>query len=374
MKKILFLINTLGDGGAERVLVDLVNHLDRALFHVTVQTVLDVGVRKKELAEDIEYRTIIRTENSRLRNFCAKLITKIIPPQLVYFLFVKNDYDIEIAFLEGLPTKIIAASCNKKGRKIAWIHTDLCEYPDSVRAYSSFHACRKAYKQFDQIVGVSRDVAAQFKNKFAWKKENINVLYNVIDDKRIQEYARENTGIPSKSGILRVTTCGRLIKQKAFDRLLRIHKRLIDEGLHHELWILGEGPERETLEAYILEHNLNRTVSLCGFFSNPYPYFANSDLFVCSSVAEGYSIVMTEACLLGIPVLTTKVSGAEDPPECPRYSQICENDEESLYHALKQILENPQLLEQYKTEMKAKSVFFSMSNQMKVIEDFLCTE
>lgn len=371
MKKILFLINTLSDGGAERVLVDLVNAMDKTKFDITVQTIIDIGPRKQGLSGDVNYKTIIKARNPFIRRILAAIITRIISAKLVYRIFVKSDYDIEVAFIEGLPTKIISAS-NAKSKKFAWVHTDLIRYSDSFKLYSSHNACKKVYEKYNRIIGVSEDVIAQFKTKLEWKKENTFVVYNVNNDKRIQALSKETIPDLKKKDAVTFISCGRLTEQKGFDRLLRIHKRLIDEKFKCELWIVGGGVEYDKLNDYITENNLNDSVTLFGFQSNPYKYMANADVFVCSSNAEGYSTVVTEAIILQLPVITVKVAGAEEPKECLRYNILCENSEEELYEKMKYVLENPELISEFKAELHEKIGYFSMEKQVKKIEKMLC--
>ena len=131
MKKILFFINTLNGGGAEKALVDMVNHLDPEKFQITVQTFLDTGVYKAALGEHIQYKSILKQKHPVIKRICSAVLTRILPPKILYNLFVKADYDYEIAYLEGFPTKIIASSTNQKSYKIGWLHTDLVHSRDS---------------------------------------------------------------------------------------------------------------------------------------------------------------------------------------------------------------------------------------------------
>ena len=98
MKKILFFINTLHGGGAEKVLVDLVNNMDPEKYLNTVQTLIDKGVHKNALKDHVQYKSILK--NAKL----SKWVIKLMPAKLVYNLVVKDNYDYEVAFLEGYPT------------------------------------------------------------------------------------------------------------------------------------------------------------------------------------------------------------------------------------------------------------------------------
>lgn len=370
MKKILFLITTLGNGGAEKVLVDMVNNLDKSKFEITVQTIINTGERRYELSQNVKYKSVVSTKSKFIKKIAVNLIYKILPAKWVYNLFVKGNYDIEVAFLEGFPTKIIANSTNKNSKKIAWVHTDLVNFFDSANDFVSFEENKKAYEKFNSIVGVSQGVVDKFTERFNWEKDNTYVLYNVNEQREILQKAKQNVNIKSNNKI-HIVACGSLLKQKGFDRLLRVHSQLLKDGLMHDLWIVGEGEERKNLEKYIKENKLTDTVTLFGFQKNPYSIIAKADLFVCSSVAEGYSTVVTEAYILGVPIITVNVSGMNEPKECPRYSVLCENDEHSLYLAIREVLQNPEKIEQFKNNMKLNTKYFTAKYQIQQIEEFL---
>ena len=130
-------------------------------------------------------------------------------------------------------------------------------------------------------------------------------------------------------------------------RLLQAHKQLLDEGLEHNLWILGDGPERETLERYVAENNLNGSVWMPGFIENPYPFMREADLLACSSVFEGFSTFLTEGVILGKPVITTDVSGAYELLGDSVYGLIVENDDEAFCKGFSKMMLDDQLREHY---------------------------
>ena len=131
-------------------------------------------------------------------------------------------------------------------------------------------------------------------------------------------------------------------------RLLQAHKKLIDDGLFHNLWIVGEGAEHEKLQKYIDDENLSDSIKLFGFDSNPYKYMYRSDMFVCSSFSEGMSTVCTEALLLGVPVISTRVNGADEIISDNKCGIVVDNNETALYEGMKNILTNRDRISDYK--------------------------
>lgn len=372
MKKILFLIPSLQGGGAEKALVDLVNSLDQSRYEITVQTILNQSEHAGLLREGIRYRSVIRSKNAFINRCLLSAIIRFIPAKRLYRCRVSDAYDTEVAFLEGISTKIIAAAKNETSRKLAWVHTDLMEFPDSIRQFKSFQENLAAYEQFDAVACVSQAVKERFLKRFGSACSDLRTVYNVVNDEEIRRLAQQKPDVERPdSEIPLLVSCGRLVRQKGFDRLIRIHRRLLDEGVNHRLWIIGEGPERAALEQLIAEYDLHHTAQLLGYRSNPYPLLRQASLFVCSSVAEGYSLVITEAVILGVPVISTDVAGAHEPAACQRCSIVTENREDALYDAIYQTLTNPEQLNRYREETKRKSAFFKTGALMQDVERFL---
>ena len=367
MKKVFFLIGSLQGGGAEKVLIDTVNCLDPEKYEITVQTLFDDGVHKERLSDKVRYKTIVKTKFALIKKAFGKLLFFYLPTSAVYDFFIKDSYDYEIAFLEGLPTKLISKSTERNSKKIAWVHTDLKDNPDSYRAFGSPQKEQAAYECFDKVFCVSKAVEATFVEKYAPEKPKVGTQYNILDDGAILEASKENVILPTELRPCLISV-GRLTQQKGYDRLLRIHKRLMEEGLMHSLLIIGEGELRAEFEKYIEENDLSKSAFLLGFQKNPYKYISKADAFVCSSYAEGFSTVVTESVLCGTPVIATDVSGNREPQEAPRCSVIVENNEEALYGALYEVIMNPARLEEYRKSLWIKQAWVSKMNLLVAFE------
>ncbi len=336
--KLLFLINTLKGGGAEKVLVDMVNSMDSERFDITVQTIGDSGVHREALGARIHYKSIVKVKNGFLYKLFMYLVQFVLPPKLVYNWFVRQDYDFEVSYLEGVPAKILSGSTNKKAKRYAWIHTDMyTNFSAHQKIYKDVAKHKKMYDVFDKIICVSQGAKEGFIKRFG-ETENIEVLCNLYNDKHILASAKEEqTAIPEED-TFKIISVGRLTEVKGFDRLLKVHKRLVDEGLMHKLYILGEGEKRAELEAYIRENALESSVRLLGFSKNPYKYMQACDLFVCSSYAEGLSTVVAETLILGKPVVSTQVAGADELLAHDKAGMLVENSEQGIYDGIKTML------------------------------------
>lgn len=364
MLKVLFFIESLGGGGAEKVLIDLVNHMDQAKFDITVQT-LWPSENQKKLAAGIRYRSAFKIEN-RMNIFRMRLESAL---GLTYLLHLKDNYDIEVAYLECGSTKILSSSTNRKAAKIAWVHSDLSvKMADVLETFVKKASLQ--YAKYDRVVCVSEDSLSSFRRLFG-RKIQTDVIYNTIDDEKI----REQSAAPLPAGISKrrrtLLSLGRLSREKAYDRLLRVHKRLLEEGYEHDLWILGEGDLRPELERFIKDNQLEESGRLMGFQENPYPFMQAADLLVCSSQYEGFSTFITEGLILGKPIVTTNCAGMRELLGASEFGLITENSEKGLYEGLKQLLEDQERLKSFELAASKRGTVFSASSLATQTERFL---
>lgn len=364
MIKILFFIPTLTGGGAEKVLCNLVNNMDKSQFDITVQTI-EQCKPEKFLADGIHYKAVNRCKTAFGRKIffywfrlCAEL-------KLAYRFFVKDNYDIEVAYLETIATKIIAQSCNKSAAKIAWVHCDL-----SLKANTTGNnkKLRNQYAAFDRIVCVSHAAQRGFHKLFGANFAT-TVLHNVIDDEKILELANQEVNENQNIFEKRLIAVGRLSLQKNFKYLIDTCGNLRDAGYQFHLSILGEGPERENLEKQIENLNLTENIELRGFCENPYPYMKNADIIVCSSLYEGLSTVIQEALILGKPVVTTPCTGMKELLGDSEYGLIAEDSENGLFNALSLMFDNRNLEKYYGGKATERKENFEKKNVLKQTEE-----
>lgn len=376
-QNLLFLIESLSGGGAEKVLSVLLKHIDKTKFNVTLCTIVDTGIYAAEIRKYVNYTSVLG--NPQKKGLLGKILYKILylliyrflPSQLIYTLFIPKKNDIEIAFVEGFCTKILSHSTNKKAQKIAWVHTDLINNHWITSVYKNEKEEKQSYQKYNKIIGVSNTATNAINQLY-----NIHTaitLYNPIENDNIIKRANEFISLPPKTQSIRMVTVGRFVPQKAYDRLLRVINRLYENGYSIELWILGDGEQRPMLEEYIQTHSLYEIVTLWGFQKNPYPYLKHSDIFVCSSVSEGYSTAVTEALILELPVITTACSGMDELLLNGKCGLITDNTEEDLYLGIKKCLDHPDILSAYKTQIKQRNKEFELSNRISQIENMFCS-
>lgn len=365
MKKILFLIPNLGGGGAEKVLVNLVNNLDKSKYDITIRTLFKSGVNSKHLHSDIH---LIEGQFKQFRGNIHLL--KLFSPKFLYGFFIKGKYDIVISYLEG-PTARIVSGCNDKTIKtVSWIHIEHANIKSLSHSFRSVKEAKKCYGKYDLIVCVANTVKDNFLQISELKNKCV-VLYNTNETDLIENKSREKME-KVFSDKLNVISIGRLMPQKGYDRLIKVHSNLINEGIEHHIYILGTGEELDNLKKLIRECRVEETFHFLGFLDNPYKYLKNADLFVCSSRKEGFSTAVTEALVVGTPVVSTCCSGAyELLGYNNEYGIVTENSEEGIYNGLKQMISNKDLLEHYKKQAEIRGKGFNKENTILAVQDML---
>ncbi|MBR5498052.1 MAG: glycosyltransferase [Clostridia bacterium] len=366
MIKILFLIHDLGHGGAEKVLVNLVNYMDKDKFDITVMTLFDEGVNKQFLASHIKYKSCFKKSfrgNSHFMKFFS--------PTLLHKIFIKDIYDIEIAYLEGPSARVISGCKNKTTKLISWIHIEQKSKKRAARSFRSYNESVDCYSKFSKIICVSEGVRSDFSELYPLL--NTDVLYNTNETEKIVSLSNEivdNSNFNNLS--IKIIGVGKLLKNKGFDRLARIHCKLRKEGYNIHSYVLGVGDQKKSITDYIKSQDEESTFTLLGYDTNPYKFVSKADLFICSSHSEGFSTAATEALIVGTPVCTVEVAGMKEMlGENNEYGIVTENNEEALYEGIKSLLDNPDLLKHYKEKAIERGKFFSTEKTVKAVEDML---
>ena len=373
MKKILFFIESLANGGAEKVLSDMICNLDSFGYDIAVCTVTDGGVYQNKVSNSCKYYSFLKMEDyysGGLKKILFFIKTKAIyklPAKLIYRRFIREKYDIEVAFIEGFATKLIAASSNVQSKKIAWVHTDMEKNTYADKYHRTVKSQILTYKKYHKIVCVSQDVKEIFERKFKIN-ENTCVLYNLINEGKIIELSKQSIMIKKRKSIL-LCAIGIIEKEKGYIRLLKCVNKVVEKYKDFEIWIIGEGSLRNELEEYIKVHKLDDNIILLGFQKNPYKYLNCCDAFICSSYAEGFSTAATESLILGKPVFTVNCSGMQELIGDSKCGDIVPNNDNALFELLQKIVSKQYPLEEYKNSAIIRSQKFKMSMRLKELHD-----
>ena len=339
MKKIVFGITGLTLGGAERTLVDIANRLCYR-YEVTIFCLYAGGELEKELSSKIKVIHICKKRYDELNKFEKKyMVLKILfSTKFLYKTYIWRKFDKEIAFLEGPITRIFSVGKDKK-RKIAWVHNDISKvFGKSFKSKLKAFFDKFIYKKYGTLVFVSNDNLKKFESKYKTKNDK-KVIYNFIYTYEVLKKSNSKVEVDFDEKTTNFVSVCRLVEQKAVDRLINVHSKLIENGLMHNFYIIGDGPKKAELESLIKEKKVQATFHLLGKRENPYPYIKEADYFCLLTYFEGYPMVLEEAKILDKYILITNTA-ARETVENYNKSKIFENTEEGIYEGLKNILMN----------------------------------
>ena len=361
--RICFGITKLDIGGAERVLVDITNELSKE-YDITIFSIYGGGELEKELNPKI--KKICLFKNKKENDFIP--IYVLICGKLIYNRFLKGKFDIDIAFLEGPITRIFSHKGNK--RKIAWVHNDIDQvFGNNTKAKIKKYIDKWTYRKYDKIIFVSNHNKKSFEEIYGKIAQRI-VIYNYIDKERVLNLSKKN--IKEKDLIYRnrneknFIVVSRLVKQKAIDRLIRVHKRLIEERFKHKIYVIGEGKEKELLKKMCKDLRVENSFIFLGKKENPYSYLKEADFFALLSYFEGYGMVLEEAKILNKTILVTNTAAKEAVMDYDK-KIIIENNEDAIFNEMKKVLQGNYVF----LEEKGNSYKYENKNILNKIKNIL---
>jgi glycosyltransferase involved in cell wall biosynthesis len=320
-KKVLFITPELNLGGTEKAFIGLANTMPR---------------------DKIDMEVCILKHGGLLEDFLDKDL-----PQCSLETAYKKCYDAVISCAQWIHPDLWVKKIRAK-RRIQWIHTDMYEFH-----YEFPLSLKKNCVGIDDFVCISQKAGDGFKKVHPNLSSKTHVIFNVVDTKLIKKEAELSVqDIKRGDGILNVLTVSRLSEEKGIARCLRVHKRLRDEGFNFRWYIVGEGNQRGYIEGLIQKEGLQNQFILLGLKMNPYPYMKACDIFVLASSVEGCPLVITEAQILGLPILATDVGGIPQQIHSGVNGLVVKNDEQEIYLGLKRLLTHQALREKFSCSLK----------------------
>lgn len=372
-KKILFIINNLASGGAEKVLIDMLNNFDYLRFDVELLLIWKEGVYLQDVPKGVKVKSVYSKPLSLREKINYNLFVKF-GALYGYKQSIKSKvsrkYDIIVSFLEGMSLKYHSYIVDRAKKNISWVHTDLLNNHYTVGRLFTESLEKQAYEKMDDIVFVSNDAKTQFEKLYPDNIIKKAVILNPIDYDYISSYRKEYN-LRCENRCFNIVSVGRLVSVKVYDRLIRLAKRLREDNSNFSITIIGEGRERDKLESLIVEYGLQNYVSLPGFLKPPYSKMAEADLFLMTSLAEGYPLVLCEAFCLGLPVVSTKTTGPIELIDKNKYGLLVDHDDESIYQGVKRMIDDEQLRLHYHKMSLERAKMFNIKETMNQIDDVL---
>lgn len=317
-KKILFVIDSLTCGGAEKSLVSLLPLLDKEKYEVSLWMLSPIGPFVSLVPKDvriIEQPSYNRFEQLKLRmgRFYYSLLIRVMRLLNIKehgaetlwkcigwaYKIPKGEWDVVFAYQQGFPTYLVAEKF-KATKKFAWVNVNIFAAGYNTQFNGKF------YQSFNVIVPVSQmlsDLLIEMMPKF---KDKYNLIYDILNPNLIRDYSQLDVPKLNKTvdDWVFVTT-GRLVPQKGHDIAVKAASVLKQHGIKFHWYFVGEGPERTNIERWKKDLGVDEEVVLLGLQTNPYAYMAQADVYVQTSKFEGFGLTIGEAKILGKPVVST---------------------------------------------------------------------
>lgn len=322
-KRVLFLIDSLTCGGAEKSLISLLPLLDYSQIDVDLLMFKRGGVFEKYVPQQVRVIShrlygsgFVDRLSQRLHQMCFswnlrfgkkrhgaethwRAMHQAVMP-------LERQYDVAIAYQQGMPTFFLATKVNA-AKKVAWINADV------LAAGYDMDYCKQFYDKMDAVVAVSQKLFDLLSARASWMQDKLHCVYDIINPEVVRTLAQEQvTDMNPVGDALSIVTVGRLTKPKNHLLALDAAHILKENGLDFKWYFVGEGEMRTALEQRITDLGLAENVILLGLKENPYPYMAKADVYVQTSAFEGFGMTIAEAKMLQRPVVSTNFDVIHD--------------------------------------------------------------
>ena len=381
MKKILFMIINMNIGGTEKALLNMIAEMPRDRFDISILMLEEYGGFLEYIPKDINikyldyYKDIECILNNPPQQVCKYLIkkgrvikginillihiiSKIKGERSNFFKYVLKsypdileEYDIAVAYAGPMDfISYFVANKVKAKKKLQWVHFDVSK----IGLNRKF--AEKIYSKFDKIFVVSNEGKKKLVDLIPKLSEKVDTFFNIISSNLILKQADEYIGFNDNYNGIRILTVGRLTHEKGQDLCIKALKKLKDDGYNVKWYCVGDGAYKKNYEDLVKENKLEENFIFLGSKVNPYIYMKECDIYVQPSRHEGYCITLGEARCFGNPIVTTSFTGANEQIENETTGLVCDISEEGIYKAIKRLLDDDNLREDIRRNLKDENV------------------
>lgn len=376
MKRVLFIMPALPGGGAEKVLIDILKNLNSSKYQLTLLLEYNDGVYTSSVPENVEIIYLYKRSNIWLERFhrglgiikCYHLFHSLIYQFAFKWLLRGRQFDTIVSFMEGEAVRIHSYLNKKAEKHISWIHIDFKKKHWSLDFFRNKKHEYICYSMMDNIVFVSDDARRSFLDVYNIDARKCKIIYNLIDKEDIIQLSQTQE---IKKDDLTICMVGRLNPQKRYDRALQAVKQLKEGGYKFQLWILGIGELEQELKSQCETLGVSDVCQFKGFVKPPYPYMNEADIFLNTSEAEGYPLVLCEALCLGLPIVATDITGAHEILDQSRYGILVKENVDDICIGVQKLLEDKDLRKEYSNKALLRSEMFSVQSIIKDIDNIL---
>lgn len=372
---VLFRHRSMEMGGVEKVLLSMLNNLDRGKFEMSVALNLNQGELRNSFPKNIPVKTLAKGKEDFPKN---KILNKIAFASrgLKLLLFRKfpiisdkfilnNDADVEIATGYTMFSDVLNSS-NKKSKKIGWLHSDL-----SMPGWEPYREkVLSQLQKFDYIIYGSQQCKDVLTEKFPEiKLPPGKVVRNAIP---IEELKKKSEEFPVNfENLPTFVSVGRLHYRKGYRKLVEAHKMLLDKGFPHQIIVIGDGEDRELLENRAKELGVESSFKFLGTLLNPYPYVKNADFYIMPSETEGWPLIIAETLILQKPIIATSVGGVPEMISHKKNGFLVNSEIEKLAEAMRTFLTDKELVGKISENLKESEKQFDNAEIFRAVEEII---
>ncbi|MFR6064423.1 MAG: glycosyltransferase [Eubacterium sp.] len=359
MKKILFVVKNMNIGGVEKSLISLLNTISKDEYQVDILLLEKSGGFLNQIPSWVnviifdEYKNIKNAVNSpplkvikskfneanktqAIELLISYALSKLFRNSKYYYRQVfkhikklDTKYDVAVAYssIINYLTWIVCYHV-KATKKIGWIHFDISKLNYDKNLFLNLH------NQMDKIYVVSEEALTIFCKNFPQLKSKCEVKYNVIDKKNILDLSKVEVENLRQSNEIIIMTLGRIEKEKGQDIIPEVAQSLKEKGIIFKWYLIGDGTQKKVIEEDVKKRGLSENVIFLGTKSNPYPYLRQADIYVQTSVHEGFCITLAEAKIFSNAIISTDFTGATEQLKAHDNSYVVQRNKEAFTNAI----------------------------------------
>lgn len=359
-KKMIIYMSKISVGGMERALINLINQSNFTKnYDITLYVLYS---QEQKYLEELQSKVNVKLLWEKKWSILGKLVCAIkMASYLIKLKLTKNKYDVAICYpYQHRILSILTRNTSKNN--IIFIHNNLkVRYGDSLEKQKK----KLQYDKFSKVVCVSNDALNIFREIYPEYQGKSITINNYIDGDGIIKLSNEKIKDNIKFDKTTFINISRHEeKAKKISRIIEASKKLKAENAKFQVILIGDGEDHQLYKDLIDKYDLNDYVLLLGKQINPYNYLKKSNCLIMSSFYEGYGIVLDEARILNIPIISTDVADAKIILDSG-YGILCENSEEGIYKGMKKFIK-----EGYKIKKKFDHKEFN-NNITKLLDEIV---
>jgi len=363
-------------GGVEKVLLSLLSNLDPDKFEMTVCLTLNQGKLRDEIPRHVRKIYLTKGKEDFSGNSLLKKIQLLarriklkklkVNPAIADRL-INDVFDVEIG-MDYRDYDAVLNSTNKNSKKIGWFHSEI----NVPKFQPLVPAILKSFPKFDHMVYCSHKIKDMMHHYYpALNYPEESVIINPIPVEEIKKKAQEDVNHFPEGPVF--VSIGRLHSRKGYHKLIEAHKRLIDDGFHHSIIIIGDGDEMKNLTSQAAKYSVEKTFLLKGNQMNPHPYIRKADYFILPSESEAWPLVIAEALILQKPIIATNVGDVGLMIKDRETGYLINYEVDEMYSAMKTFLTEPDIIDEIRKNLTDIERQFDNQKIFNSIEEMIIT-